>query len=191
MANEALEYFLAGPETGRRNRTIWTSYMVGSQLMGQGQESWRDQGHSTLDLSLLGVIAQTTWNKGIDLFGYADNLILAGSEYTSKYNVGSDILFTYVTDSIFHNSGSTFPMTVISNSWRGTGRPCGELLRVHYGDLKDLNITWTNAGVDYVNSNTVSRGATAGVEGGGGNYGPNSGGYDQLGFGTLINRLKA
>jgi hypothetical protein len=28
--------------------------------------------------------------------------------------------------------------------------------------------------------------AVVGTEGGGGNYGPNSGGYDQLGFGTLM-----
>jgi hypothetical protein len=32
--------------------------------------------------------------------------------------------------------------------------------------------------------------ANGGAEGGGGNYGPNSGGYDQLGYGTLTFRLK-
>jgi Alginate lyase len=191
MANQALDYFLTGPGTGRLNRTIWTTYMVDSQLMGQGQEASRDQGHSTLEFSLLGVIAQTAWNQGIDLFGYADNLILAGSEYTSKYNVGFDVPFTYLTAEMFNTPGFTFPMTVIGNASRGDVRPYGELLRAHYGDLKGLNTTWTDAYVEYVNNNTIQQGAAAGVEGGGGNYDPNSGGYDQLGFGTLMFRLKA
>lgn len=33
--------------------------------------------------------------------------------------------------------------------------------------------------------------SSGGAEGGGGDYGPNSGGYDQLGYGTLLYRLEA
>jgi len=44
--------------------------------LGQLQESGRDQGHSGLDIQLLGVIGQQAYNQGEDLFAYADNRIL-------------------------------------------------------------------------------------------------------------------
>lgn len=46
-----------------------------------------------------------------------------------------------------------------------------------------LNAFWSKKYRNYVNENTAS-----GVEGGGGDYGPNSGGYDALGYGTLMYR---
>jgi hypothetical protein len=51
--------------------------------------------------------------------------------------------------------------------------------------LKGLNASWTLEFRDYVNRNI-----SANVEGGGGDYSPNSGGYDALGHGTLLYRLK-
>lgn len=75
---------------------------------------------------------------------------------------------------------------MISDSARGDVRPGFELLYAHYNDLKKLNASWTGRYRDYVNSNI-----SAGVEGGGGNYGTNSGGFDGLGFGTLLFRLTA
>jgi hypothetical protein len=74
--------------------------------------------------------------------------------------------------------------TVISNSSRGDVRPGFELLSAHYGQLKGLNSSWTDAYRDMVNSNSAD-----GVEGGGGNYVSTSGGFDGLGFGTLLYRL--
>lgn len=59
-----------------------------------------------------------------------------------------------------------------------------ELLYAHYGVIKGLNASWTEEMRDY----TVKE--ARGPEGGGGDYGPNSGGYDQLGFGTLLYRLE-
>lgn len=59
-----------------------------------------------------------------------------------------------------------------------------ELLSAHYGQLKGLDSTWTDSYRDWVNDNS-----THGVEGGDGNYGPNSGRFDALGFGTLLYRL--
>lgn len=47
-------------------------------LLGQGQESGRDQGHSSLCWQLLGAIAQQAWNQGEDLYGFDDNRFLKG-----------------------------------------------------------------------------------------------------------------
>lgn len=47
-------------------------------LLGQGQESGRDQGHSALDQQMLGVVGQQAWNQGVDLFGFNDSRILKG-----------------------------------------------------------------------------------------------------------------
>ncbi|KAM0312662.1 hypothetical protein ACHAPQ_012189 [Fusarium lateritium] len=38
------------------------------KILSQGQEAGRDQGHATLDISLLGVIMQQGYNQGDDLF---------------------------------------------------------------------------------------------------------------------------
>jgi hypothetical protein len=96
----------------------------------------------------------------------------------AKYNVGEDVPFaTY--------SNSDVTQTVISNNSRGTIRPIGELLYAHYGSLKGLNASWTKAYRDLVVS------SSGGAEGGGGDYGSSSGGYDQLGFGTLLYRREA
>lgn len=73
--------------------------------------------------------------------------------------------------------------TVISENSRGDVRPIWELLYNHYGVLKKLNATWTKQYRDMV----VEKGE--GAEGGGGYYGSTSGGFDQLGYGTLLYSL--
>lgn len=76
-------------------------------------------------------------------------------------------------------------MTEISSASRGSVRPGFELIHAHYSDIKGLDASWTKEYADLVNN------GTGGVEGGGGDYGSNSGGYDYLGFGTLMYRLTA
>lgn len=70
--------------------------------------------------------------------------------------------------------------TVISTSSRGNNIPVFELLYNHYGKVKNLNVKYTQQYKDRVNE------ASGGAEGGGGDYGTNSGGFDFLGFGTLM-----
>jgi hypothetical protein len=48
-----------------------------------------------------------------------------------------------------------------------------------------MNASWSKAYRDFVNKNL-----TANIEGGGGDYGPNSGGFDAFGHGTLLYRIK-
>lgn len=76
-------------------------------------------------------------------------------------------------------------MTVISAKSRYDMRPGYEALVSYYSDLKGLNASWSEAFRDYVNANM-----TLNIEGGGGDYGPNSGGFDTFGYGTLMYRLK-
>jgi hypothetical protein len=76
----AVNYFKTGEGNGAINNAV--SNMVeepgSGVLLGQGQESGRDQGHSALDIQLLGVIGQQAWNQGEDLFSYNDSRILRG-----------------------------------------------------------------------------------------------------------------
>ncbi|TVY39654.1 hypothetical protein LOCC1_G008225 [Lachnellula occidentalis] len=178
MYDYAVTYFESGVGNGNIHKAIWVTYDVDGHL-GQCQESRRDQGHSTLDIALLGVIAQMAYNQDNDLFAYENNLILAGSEYTAKYNVGYDVPYTAYTNS--------YPTDepIISNYSRGTMRPTDELVYAHYHDLKGADAWYTGMYRDMVNN------YTGGAEGGGGNYGSDSGGYDQLGYGTLTFRLSA
>lgn len=94
----------------------------------------------------------------------------------TKYNTGHDVPFTTYTNK--HGTA-----TEISEGGRGTIRPFGELLYAHYNGVKGLDAGWTKAYRDLVVEQS------GGAEGGGGDYGGNSGGYDQLGFGTLLFRL--
>ncbi|OJJ95611.1 hypothetical protein ASPACDRAFT_47501 [Aspergillus aculeatus ATCC 16872] len=177
MYDEGLTYFKSGAGNGQIETAIWKLYQADGETLGQGQEAGRDQGHSMLDFALLGPIAQTAYNQGTDLFGYLDNRILAGAEYVAKYNLGYDVPYTT------YNNSDDVNQTVISNSSRGDIRPIWELFYNHYGVLKGLNVTFTEAYRNMV----VEDGS--GAEGGGGDYGTTSGGYDQLGYGTLMYTL--
>ena len=58
---------------------------------------------------------------------------------------------------------------------RGNRRPIWERIRAHYLTQKGLTARYVKMAADMHNA-----------EGGGGDYDPNSGGYDDLGFGTLM-----
>ncbi len=167
LYNEAINYFQKGLGTGNIYHAI--NYVYGDSL-AQWQESGRDQGHGTLDVALMGAICQQAWNQGDDLFGLDNNRFLKGCEYVAKYNVaGLEVPYTAYTNC----EGVSNP--VISSGSRGTVRPMWELVYNHYVKLKGLKATWIQLAAKSVRP-----------EGGGGNYGPNSGGFDQLGLGTLM-----
>ncbi|KAJ5598305.1 hypothetical protein N7537_008389 [Penicillium hordei] len=179
MYDYALNYVRTGPSNGAFPVFAVANYTESGsdKILTQGQEAGRDQGHSTLDMVLLGIIAQQAFNQGDDLFAEYSNEILNAAEYVAKYNVGYEVPYTLYQS--FEGN-----QTVISNAARGTVRPGFELLSAHYGQIKGLNSSWTDAYRDWVNANS-----TDGVEGGGGNYGSASGGFDALGFGSLLYRI--
>src|ERR1051325_1066231 len=108
------------------------------------------------------------WNQGDDLYGYDNNRLLKGFEYIAKYNLGYEVPFTTYRNCI------GIVQTKISEDQRGNVRPVWEMVYNHYVNRKGLAAPYTSLFAQRVRP-----------EGGGGNYGPNSGGYDQLGYGTL------
>jgi hypothetical protein len=124
-----------------------------------------------MGMGLYGAICQMAWNQGDDLFGYRDNRFLAGAEYVAKYNLGEDVPFTPYAN-------SSFKSPVVSPAGRGGERPVWELIYNHYVVLEGLSAPYVAKAAE------KSR-----PEGGGGDYGPNSGGFDQLGYGTLTSTL--
>ncbi len=179
LYDEAIDYFKHGAGNGSVTKAIWKLYP--EQGLGQVQESGRDQGHAMLVIALLGSLCQMAWNQGDDLFGYDDNRVLKGAEYVAAYNVcdkdGScddSLVLPFTT---YSNSDVT--QTTISPTGRGALRPEWELLYNHYVVLKGLKAPYLTRFAAKVRA-----------EGGGGDYGPNSGGYDQLGYGTLLYSLQ-
>jgi hypothetical protein len=163
--DEAVGYFKTGAGNGSIGHAV---YYVHPGNLGQWQESGRDQGHSTLGIGLMGPFCEMAWKQGDDLYGYSDSRFLAGSEYVAQYNLGMDV--PYVT----YNNCDNVNQTAISATGRGDIRPIWELVYNHYVNRRGLAAP-----------STAAFAAMVRPEGGGGDYGPNSGGYDQLGYGTL------
>lgn len=164
-----INYLKNGLSNGNLNLAI--NYIHPNGL-GQLQESGRDQGHTLLCIGLMSDIARMAYNQGDDLYSYQDNRILKGAEYAAKYNVANQSVpfQEYYTCTA---GGQTH--TEISDVGRGNVRPIWAGLYNHYVVKMGLNAPNLKFAVDNLP-----------VEGGGGDYSPNSGGYDSLGFGTLL-----
>jgi hypothetical protein len=108
------------------------------------------------------------WNQGDDLYAYEDNRFLSGAEYVAKYNLGNDVPYT-----AYKNSDVT--QSTISPNGRGSIRPCWEMIYHHYVNRRRLGAPCSEMFARKIRP-----------EGGGGDYGSHSGGYDQLGYGTLL-----
>ncbi|MFI9848650.1 AbfB domain-containing protein [Nonomuraea sp. NPDC051941] len=167
----AVDYFKNGKGNGSIMNAIPFLHPGG---LAQWQESGRDQGHTLMGIGLIGTIAEMAWNQGVDLYGYADNRIMKAAEYVAKYNLGQDVPFTTYKWGLGQNCAPR-EQPVISSTARGQDRPVWELLYNHYANRRGLALPYTKAYAERVRA-----------EGGGGDYGPNSGGFDQLGFGTLL-----
>ena len=178
LVQQALDYFATGAGSGSIQHAV--PFVYDDEGLGQWQESGRDQGHTLLGIGLMGAFCEMAWNLGYDAYGYDDNRFLKGAQYVAKYNLGNSVPFTPYSK----QSGpvTTKPwvgwstQTVISSDSRGQVRPVWESILGHYSGRQGLEATWVQQMAELVRP-----------EGGGGDYGSNSGGYDQLGFGTLMN----
>jgi hypothetical protein len=72
-------------------------YFMHPGHFGQWEESGRDQGHSTLGMSLGGDLLEMAWNQGDDLYGLYNNRFLAAAEYVARSN-------------LLDENGKTYPM---------------------------------------------------------------------------------
>lgn len=169
----AVEYFKHGEGNGAIGNAVPYLHPGG---LGQFQESGRDQGHTLLAVGLMATFCEMAWNQGYDLYGYDDNRFLKGAEYAAKYNLGEDVPFTPLK--LKQGAPGVWSRTLdvpeVSPAGRGHVRPIWAMVQNHYVNRKGLAAPYVTA-----------IGAKDATEGGGGDYGPNSGGFDQLGFGTL------
>jgi regulation of enolase protein 1 (concanavalin A-like superfamily) len=146
MFEDAVRYALNGSGNGSI-----TGIVVNAT--GQGQESGRSQSYAQLALGLLSDVAEIAWNQGVDLFGHESKRILAGFEYTAKYNLGEDVPFTSDLD----RTGK-YLKTVVATVNRGQYRPIYELAYAHYADRLGLEAPYLER--------VLNRGGVRNVEGG-------------------------
>jgi hypothetical protein len=172
MFEEGLRYFFEGEGTENIRNAVLFIHPNG---LGQWQESGRDQGHAAIGPQLMGAVCEIAWNQGIDLYSYDNNRFLAGVEYISKYNLGFDVPYVpYVR--IFRGpwGPQDHLMEHISHGGRGQIRAGWDLVYHHYVNRMGLSAPYT-----------AKYAQRCRPEGGGFNFGGNSGGFDGLGFTTL------
>ncbi|MFI7343154.1 alginate lyase family protein [Streptomyces sp. NPDC050085] len=165
--DEAVNYFQSGKGTGALKNAV--PFVYADAGLAQWQESGRDQGHTIMGIGLMGAICEMAWNQGVDLYGADGNRFMKAAQYVAEYNLGQDVPYTT------YNNCDNVNQTVIGSGSRGQERPVWDILHYHYNRRRGLSVPYITAMAEKVRP-----------EGGGGDYGPNSGGYDQLGFGTLL-----
>lgn len=74
--NQGANWFLTGTGNGQIFRTIPYQHWFDNEVIAQGQEAGRDQGHNMLDIALLSMIGKMAYNQGNDLLGYNNSVIL-------------------------------------------------------------------------------------------------------------------
>ena len=156
--NEALTYFKAGIGNGNIEQTVYNMF---PGYLGQGQEEGRDQGHSGLEVALLGVFCTMAYHQGNDLFAYQNNRVLSLCEYFAKYNLYNNVPYLP-----YDNCDGVYQSNVANNS-QGDSRPCWDLIYNHYVNLKGIAAPWS-----------AQYAANLRPDGSGGNG-------DELGFTTL------
>lgn len=196
--DEAIGYFKGGGGPGNIEKGVPFLHVDDDsmELLGQGNELGRDQGHNTLCAAVLGTFCQMALAIGEDLFAYDNHRALAFAEYVAKYNLANESLypdpmqnFTAMSvgekDSDFQFGHSSFPfstyaygdhgtMTEPSQSGRGQVRP-GWDYWVGYANSHGLSAIYSSRMAECIRP-----------DGGGGHYSNNSGGFDQIGFSTLM-----
>lgn len=166
--DEAIDYFYNGVGVGRISELLHYRHPNG---LGQSQEFGRDQGHATMLVPLLGTFCEIAWNQGVDLYSELDNAFLSMSENLAKYNLWYDVPYvTYV-------NCEYWIMTNIG-SGQGAMRPGWDMIYNHYVNRRGLATPYSKIAADQMRP-----------DGGGGDYGGDSGGFDQLGFTTLTHSL--
>ncbi|WP_342561115.1 alginate lyase family protein [Paenibacillus sp. FSL R7-0345] len=110
---------------------------------GQISESGRDQVHALGGLGNLIVVAEIAWKQGVDLYGDADNRLLAGSEYWSNYNLGN----TETSYDTTYGRCTMGPWGAISATGRSAsfGWAQNEVVYAHYVVRKGLSAPFTTA----------------------------------------------
>lgn len=169
LYDRAVDYFWNGAGNGSINNAI--PFIHGD--LAQWQESGRDQPHSIMGIGLMASFMETAWNQGLDLYAARDNAFAKAAEYVARYNTGQSVPFTTYRWGTGQNCAPQ-EQTVISSNGRGQLRPVWEMVYHHYRSRRGRAMP-----------NVWEAVLDVSPEGGGGDYGTTSGGFDTLGFGTL------
>ncbi len=132
--NEAITYFKSGEGNGNITKAIPFLHPGG---LAQWQETGRDQEHALLGVGMLASFCQIAWNQGQDMYGYDNNRLLAGAEYTAKYNLWKDVPYT-----TYNNCDNVLNFWASEQSSGGRGRlqrPIWEMIYNHYVVRKGLS----------------------------------------------------
>lgn len=171
--DRAVGYFKNGEGMGSVKNAIPVVHADG---LAEWAEAGRDQGHALLGVGLMGTVCEMAWNQGIDLYGYDDSRFLKGAQYVAKWSMGGDVPYTSFTRR--KGAPGTWSGSETASAAAGVDpamtRPIWAMIANHYTKRRGLSAPYL--------TRIAARSAP---EGGGGDYGPDSGGYDQLGFGTL------
>ncbi|MFI0537574.1 alginate lyase family protein [Streptomyces sp. WSLK1-3] len=174
--DQAVTYFKSGAGNGSLAHAVPYLYTDSAgYALGQWQESGRDQGHTMMGMGQMGALCEMAWNQGEDLYSHDSRRFMKAAQYVAKYNLGEDVPFTTYTWGTGQNCAAS-SQTVISSDSRGQVRPVWALLHFHYNRRLGLDDRY----ISQMYYDLVA------PEGGGGDYGTTSGGFDQLGFGTLM-----
>ena len=136
LYRQAIDYY-----TGNNHGDVHTQFGNGMAMhsvyfmhpghLGQWQESGRDQGHSTLGMSLGGDFLEMAWKQGDDLYSAFNNRFLAGAEYVAKSNVLDKNGKQYVMP-FARQSSPTGLFTAAANQSGPSLRGCWETIYNHY-----------------------------------------------------------
>jgi len=153
----ALQYYVNGAGNGSL-----THYVINEA--GQIEETGRDQAHTQLGIALLSDCCEMAWHQGLDLYGYANNRLLKGFEYTAKYNLNKEVPFMHELD----RTGKYEHFTPSEQS-RGDLRPVYEQIFNHYVNRMGLAAPFTKQAAEKIRPE-----------------GPGKPGADHPGYGTLL-----
>jgi fibronectin type 3 domain-containing protein len=131
---DAINYYKTGAGGGGFYNTF-------CQPSGQVSEMGRDQPHAEIGPGFAAQFCQIAWNQGTDLFSFADNRLLAGFEYFSKFNLNHPVVWVPYNDCNNHN------FMYLSQNGAGTisHSPDYELVYHHYVDIKGMKAPYTRA----------------------------------------------
>ncbi len=140
--------------------------------IGQMHESNRDQSHASMAVALAADVCGVGRNQGEDAYMHKNDRIAAGFEYVAAYNMFQDVPYVSYTNM----EGACFS----EPGWagRGTNRPCWPRIVNYYENVRGVEMPWSHAIM-------MSHEHGTGIDGGGGFYGT-GGGFDHLGFTSLM-----
>ncbi|KAA5825212.1 carbohydrate-binding protein [Algibacter amylolyticus] len=130
MFNDAIDAYKFGFTDTNDGCAGVTQYIINED--GQCYESGRDQVHTQGGIAHLVEPALIAWNQGVDLVSYSNDRIVAGMEYTAKYNLDYDVSWT-----------SNIPNPCNNNAWTNgisdDGR--GDFSPIYYMAAKLFKLT--------------------------------------------------